>query len=59
MTNGGAVEMVGDFPFMLSLVEAFLVLSVESEFDTDSAEKPAQDFLVCFDLGFWRMSQSL
>jgi hypothetical protein len=23
-TNGGAVEIVGDFPFMLSLVEAFI-----------------------------------
>jgi len=23
-TNGGAVEIIGDFPFMLSLVEAFL-----------------------------------
>ena len=25
-TNGGAVEIVGDFPFMLSIVEAFLGL---------------------------------
>ncbi len=23
-TNGGAVEIIGDFPFMLSLVEAFI-----------------------------------
>jgi hypothetical protein len=23
-TNGGAVEIIADFPFMLSLVEAFL-----------------------------------
>jgi hypothetical protein len=23
-TNGGAIEIIGDFPFMLSLVEAFL-----------------------------------
>ena len=23
-TNGGAVEILGDFPFMLSLVEAFI-----------------------------------
>jgi hypothetical protein len=24
MTNGGACEIIGDFPFMLSLVEAFI-----------------------------------
>jgi hypothetical protein len=30
-TNGGAVEIVGDFPFMLSIVEAFLGFSAESE----------------------------
>jgi hypothetical protein len=23
-TNGGAIEIIGDFPFMLSLVEAFI-----------------------------------
>jgi hypothetical protein len=26
-TNGGAVEMIGDFPFMLSFVEAFIGFS--------------------------------
>jgi hypothetical protein len=25
-TNGGEVEIIGDFPFMLSLVEAFIVV---------------------------------
>jgi len=34
-TNGGAIEMVGDFPFMLSLVEAFLGFSAESLFKPD------------------------
>jgi hypothetical protein len=29
-TDGGAVEIIGDFPFMLSLVEAFLGFSAES-----------------------------
>jgi hypothetical protein len=28
--NGGAVEVVGDFPFTLSIVEAFLGFSAES-----------------------------
>jgi hypothetical protein len=37
--------MVGDFSFMLSLVEAFLVLSAESEFD--AAERPS----VCLGIG--------
>jgi hypothetical protein len=35
-TNGGAVEIIGGFPFMLSLVEAFIGFSAESE---DSSEK--------------------
>jgi hypothetical protein len=29
-TNGGAVEIVGDCPFMLSIVEAFLGFSAEA-----------------------------
>ena len=33
-TNGGAVEMIGDFPFMLSIVEAFLGSSAEFPLDT-------------------------
>jgi hypothetical protein len=36
-----------------------MVKGMGSGLNLDSAEKPAQDFLVCFDLGFWRMSQSL
>jgi len=30
-TNGGAAEIIGVFPFMLSLVEAFIGFSAESQ----------------------------
>jgi hypothetical protein len=32
-TNGRAVQIIGDFPFMLSLVEAFLGFFAESQYN--------------------------
>jgi hypothetical protein len=29
--NGGEVEIIGDFPFMLSLVEAFIVVFQQTQ----------------------------
>jgi hypothetical protein len=36
--NGRTVEIIGDFPFMLSLVEAFLGFSAEPRHEIDGTD---------------------
>jgi hypothetical protein len=38
-TNGGVVEIIVDFPFMLSLVEAFIGFSANQFFSVDPITK--------------------
>jgi len=45
-TNGGAVEIIRDSPFMLSIVEAFLGFSAEIKISPDpSLQKRGELFL--------------